>query len=1039
MVGSVIGSLRADLSASIAQFQTDMGKAGDAVEQFAKRAKTVSRDLGKLGEEMSLALTAPLVAFGVEAVKAASALESASARVQATLASMGNHSGKTFEDLTKAADDLAKNSLFSSKDILSGVTANLLRFGNIGGKTFDQAQLAAVNLASAMKTDLPSAAQMIGKALNDPINGVKSLTREGIQFTKAQQDQVKAMVRSGDGLGAQQVILDKLTQAFGNAGKAALDASPTAALQKSWDNLKEDLGAIVEQYLPPLVKLLDELIAKFEGLSPGMKNLVVLSAAFAAAIGPILVYISMVLRAGVVIAEVFGKDGLIADAVVTIGDLLEAIGALIGSALTPLIVVIGAVVLACVEFRSVIMDAVNGVVQAFQQGLGQDVPALLAKLEDLFTQLTTGPMGDFFKVAGYLIAEFVGLVVSGIGTTVLDTLDALVKMWTMVATVVSDAIGVVVDLLNGNWAKAWTDAEQMVSDFFDGVLKIVDAFIPQFSAMVEAAYTAAVTWFTQMGNDALGIFNSVFPGLVDIVKWAAGAAGAWFKSIWQQAKTWINDNLGPVIGWAMDRLGQLAAFFGKTLAAANAALPKLNEPPKAKVQVAPKPMSPQLPTDFNQGTAAKGAKSKVPEATKEYAKQIQNLTDQVSKGLDAISDPKAMVEANALVQKIDEATTAAAKAGVNVGAFASQVDALKKSIAALEIAGLQKEAEAFAKEVAKDGVQVNEFAKGGLAPLQAALQTVDDKYDDLKVKIQAQIDANKVLAANNATAAAAMVQLQKDLVDLGNAHDKARAAAEAHYAIEEKIRDLQAQGSVLEISNQTRDLNQSVGKGAGGVQTSDQAKVQAAEDQLAKTRIQAASQLQTFQDQYNVAQEQGNTSEMARLQTQIDAQKLLLTTANQTSAVQQVAMENQKQAWSQFVDGLSEQLGTMIVNWKFDLDGLKNVFAQLAEQMFIKPFLTSAGNFLSSALTSMMPTFGGAHAKGGQLDKGKWGIVGEKGPEAIYAANANLQVVPNDQLMGGGQQASPNITFNVMTPDANSFRMSQRQLARTAKAQLATS
>lgn len=1036
MGGSVIGSLRADLSASIAQFQSDMGKAGDAVEAFARRAKTVSRDLGKLGQQMSIALTAPLVAFAVAAVKAASDVQDAAAQVQAALTSMGNHSGRSFEDLQKQAEALSATSLFSSKDILRDVTANMLKFGNVSGATFDKAQQAAVDLAARMRTGLPAAAELVGKALNDPINGVKNLTRAGVTFTKAQQDSIKAMVRSGQGLEAQQVILDKLAQSFGGAGKAALDASPTAQVQKSWDALKVDLGLIVEQYLPPLVKLLDSLIAKFEALSTPMKNLVVLTGAFIAAIGPILFYISMILRAGTVIAEVFGEGGLVAEAITAIVDLGEAVAVLAGSALAPLIAIVVAVGAALVEFRSVIATAISGLVADFQKGLGQDIPKLMAALQALFQMLSTGPIGDFFKVVGFLLAELAGWFLTAFGEATLTIIDTFVQAVTAAATALNAALQLVVDLLNGDWTKAWTDASTMVSGQVAAVMDVLNALVPGASAIVQALYEAVIGWITKMGTDMLALINWAFPGLVDVVKWAAGAATDWAKGIWQGIKTWLVDNLGPIVQWAMDRLGALASFFGKVVGQANAAMPKPKAPPAAKAP--PKPVSPAPgPTDFNQGTAAKGPKSKIPEATKEYAKALQTLNDEVAKGLEQLTDPKSMVAADALRKKIDEATAAAQKAGVNTGAFAANVANLKAQIDKLETAGLQKEADAFAKEVDKDRIAVNEFANGGLDPLAAALQEVDDKYDGLKDKIQEQIDANTVLASVNATAAKAMVDLKADLVALSAAHDKATASAKAQYAAEERIKDLQTASAVLDINTQTRDLNQSVGKGPGGFQTTDQAKVQAAEDALAKTRLQAATQLATFQEQYLTAQEQGDTKTMAQLQQQIDAQKLLLDTANKTSAVQQVAMEAQKTAWSTFVDQLSDNLADAIVKWKFDLDGIKQIFADLAKELFIKPFLTQAGNFLESAFqTGLQSTFGGAHADGGTIKRGQWGIAGEKGPEKIYAGSSDIQVMTNDDSFGGGRGGSPVINFNVSTPDANSFRMSARQMARQAKQQL---
>ena len=48
-----------------------------------------------------------------------------------------------------------------------------------------------------MGTDMTSASMTLGKALNDPIKGMSKLTKQGVTFTDAQKEQVKAMAGGG--------------------------------------------------------------------------------------------------------------------------------------------------------------------------------------------------------------------------------------------------------------------------------------------------------------------------------------------------------------------------------------------------------------------------------------------------------------------------------------------------------------------------------------------------------------------------------------------------------------------------------------------------------------------------------------------------------------------------------------------------------------------------------------------------------------------------------------------------------------------------
>ena len=99
----------------------------------------------------------------------------------------------------------------------------LLGFKNISGKTFEDATKAILDMATVMKMDLSSAAQSIGKALDDPINGMDSLKKQGFNFTAAQKEVIQAFLDTGETAKAQQIILDELSSTFGGAAEAAAD------------------------------------------------------------------------------------------------------------------------------------------------------------------------------------------------------------------------------------------------------------------------------------------------------------------------------------------------------------------------------------------------------------------------------------------------------------------------------------------------------------------------------------------------------------------------------------------------------------------------------------------------------------------------------------------------------------------------------------------------------------------------------------------------------------------------------------------------
>ncbi len=305
MSQAVVGALRVSLGLDSAQFTEGLSAAQKHLQGVGKGMERLGGQMDKVGQRMSLAITAPIVAFGVMSVRAATEAADAMGQVEAALTSMGGASGKTKEELVGLAEGLMRNSLYDDDEILRKVTANLLTFGNVAGTSFDRAQVAAVDLATRMGTDLQSATLMVGKALNDPIKGLTSLGRAGIQFTEAQKAQVAAMVATGNAAGAQAIILSELERQFGGAAAAAQSTDPYDKLRDSLGTLMESLGGIINTAIVPLLDYLAKLADGFSSLSPETQKFIVAGMAIAAVVGPIIVGLGAVVSAVGVLVPLF--------------------------------------------------------------------------------------------------------------------------------------------------------------------------------------------------------------------------------------------------------------------------------------------------------------------------------------------------------------------------------------------------------------------------------------------------------------------------------------------------------------------------------------------------------------------------------------------------------------------------------------------------------------------------------------------------------------------------------------------------------------
>lgn len=150
------------------------------------------------------------------------------------------------------------------------------------------------------------------------------------------------------------------------------------------------------------------------------------------------------------------------------------------------------------------------------------------------------------------------------------------------------------------------------------------------------------------------------------------------------------------------------------------------------------------------------------------------------------------------------------------------------------------------------------------------------------------------------------------------------------------------------------------------------------------------------------------------------------------------AARNTQDALAEYLfDPFNASLGELDKNFA---QTLQRMAAQAAAAAILKSLLGSLSGLQSSdnGLLSMIGTgaaaaFGGAHADGSDITRG-WNLVGEQGPELVYSGGrANVYDAKDTQAMLSGGQRVVNQTFNVTTPDADSFRASQRQILRRAR------
>lgn len=168
--------------------------------------------------------------------------------------------GLTRKELMALRDDVDAKTLFGGDD-LAEAQAKLISFGTIGGDVFKRTTQTMADFATFSKTDLTSAANLLGKALSNPAEAFGLLSKQGVNFTDAQEKMLKKMVETGDIASAQNVILDALDGKYkGFAETAASGSGQVGLLKEKMEEFAEELGRLIAEFLVPVATFIRETI-----------------------------------------------------------------------------------------------------------------------------------------------------------------------------------------------------------------------------------------------------------------------------------------------------------------------------------------------------------------------------------------------------------------------------------------------------------------------------------------------------------------------------------------------------------------------------------------------------------------------------------------------------------------------------------------------------------------------------------------------------------------------------------------------------------
>jgi phage-related minor tail protein len=155
-----------EIGANTREFIAGLSEVGEKTESLNDKIKGVGVAAGVAFAGYAASIMGAVYAYREE--------EKIGQEVEAILKSTGGVAGVTAKAVEEYAASLSKATTFSKESVARGEEI-LLTYTRIGKDVFPNAAAATLDLAQRMGGDASGAAQILGRALEDPTNGVKKL------------------------------------------------------------------------------------------------------------------------------------------------------------------------------------------------------------------------------------------------------------------------------------------------------------------------------------------------------------------------------------------------------------------------------------------------------------------------------------------------------------------------------------------------------------------------------------------------------------------------------------------------------------------------------------------------------------------------------------------------------------------------------------------------------------------------------------------------------------------------------------------------
>lgn len=359
--------------------------------------------------------------------------------------------------------------------------------------------------------------------------------------------------------------LAEMTTQFENVDGSAASMADTM-LNNTSGAIEELSGSVetlmikIQQVMAPtvqqVVRNLTEFVNSLSALNESTLQIIVKIAAFAAAIGPVLLMLGKVIGLISSISTFIAGFGGLAGIVSAFGSTVVAVFTALTGPIGTAIAIVAALFVAWQTDFNGMRDTVSNCMATIQSIIQNVITIVQTIITTVLNLITTAWQTNFFNI-------------QGITTAVFNTIQVFIQD---ALNIINDIFAIFAALFSGDWESLWENVKNLIADvltlignlFMNALNFIVQTLLGWVGGFLDVVMTIGTNlWDTlkNIGADIMEWFELFLQDPVQAVKNIGGAlfnAGAeiftkmWdgLKSVWDQITGWVED----AVNWLVDKV-----------------------------------------------------------------------------------------------------------------------------------------------------------------------------------------------------------------------------------------------------------------------------------------------------------------------------------------------------------------------------------------------------------------------------------------------------------------------------------------------------